>query len=92
MTLGCDVKNHQSRVISFCIHVAGQLHGLSGEGVGEGQRFCAKKLGAQPQPLRIGGGGFVIILWVAQDGKAHVGAMEPELVGAAGNGTQRQFT
>ena len=58
--------------------------------MGEGQGFGAQELVGKPQG---GGEGRRLpagILGVAQDGKAGIGAVEPKLVGASGEGAQGQ--
>ena len=60
--------------------------------VGEAEGFGAQKLGFQAQfPGKSLGFG-AVVLGIAQNGKAHVGAVEPKLVGSAGDGPQLQFT
>ena len=50
--------------------------GLGGEAQGEGERLALLRT----------------VLGIPQDGETHVGAVNPELMGAAGDGTQLKFT
>ena len=71
----------------LCIHFGLQEHMLSGHGVGELQTVGAEELAGKTHFAFLGA-----VLGVAQDGVAHVGAVDPELVGAAGDGAESEFT
>ena len=53
-----------------------------GDGGGEIQGFGTKLLAGIAEALSFG----ISVLWVTQDGESHVGAVEPQLMGSAGDG------
>ena len=61
---------------------------FSGDGMGEGQLFGAKQLACQTKLFREGTGFGCAVLGVAQNGKAHMGAVYPQLMGAPGERLQ----
>lgn len=68
------------------------MHILPGDGVGEGKTDGAKELRLQPEGLTEAVAGFAAILGIAQNGVAHMGAVEPKLMGPPGDGPQSKFT
>ena len=96
--LAVIAKADQSRVTSFLwgfgtgsgihrIHLGNQVHLLPGDGMFEGQTVGAEKLAWQAHLAFL-----AAVLGIAQNGEAAVGAVDPELVGSAGNGPQGEFT
>ena len=71
------------------IHLGNKAKGCFRDGVDKLQLFGAKLLIGEP--LGESGGGLREILGITQNGKAHMGTMDPELVGSAGNGPQGQL-
>ena len=60
------------------------FHRFSSDGVGEAKGFGAQKLVGDAQFFRERSALFTAILRVSQDRPAHMGAVNPQLVGAAG--------
>ena len=60
--------------------------------MGEFQPMGAEHLIRQSQPVRKSAGFLRAVLWVAQNGEAHIGAVYPQLVGAACHRAQRKLT
>ena len=65
---------------------------LTGDGVDQFQRMRTQQLVLQAKLSGKRLGSFTAILGIAQNGIAHIGAMDTELMGAAGDGMQFQFT
>ena len=61
------------------------------DGMGQFQCGSAKQLGGKLPRLRKLPGGFGAVLRVTQDGKAHVGAVESQLMGPAGDGVESKL-
>ena len=74
------------------IHIGFQHHLRPGDGMGKFQPFGTEHLVRQPQLRRNPLGFFTAVLGISQNGEAHVGAVDPQLVGPAGDGAQRQFS
>ena len=72
------------------IHPGIKAKGNFGNGVGKRQPFGAKLLMGKTR--REGGGGITEILGISQNGVAHMGTMDPQLMGPAGDGLQCKFT
>ena len=79
-------------LLSLCGKFGLQVHGVSGGGVGEFQDFGTKLLGGEAQLGGIFLGVPASVLGVPQNGAAHMGAVDPELVGPAGDGAQGKGT
>ena len=67
-----------------------QFQRLAGDRVREFQALRQQQLGFEALFPGKGHGRLAAVLRIPQDGEAHVGAMEPQLMGASGNGLQRQ--
>ena len=74
------------------VHSGGYEQFPARDGVGQFQAFGAEELVGDPKGLRIGDALFASVLGISQDGKAHMGAVDSQLVGPAGDGTQFKFT
>ena len=68
-----------------------QAHVLAGDGVGEGQTDSAKKLTGQAKSFGKIHTCITAILGITQNRAAYVRAMEPQLMGTPGDGTQCQL-
>jgi hypothetical protein len=73
---------------NFPIKPGGNFHNLSPNGVRKTQLFRTQKLGGNAQFPGYFHGLFVSVLGVTQNGKTHMAAMYPQLVGASGDGIQ----
>ena len=59
-----------------------QVDFFFGDRMGEIQGFGTKLLAGVAEALSFG----ISVLWVTQDGESHVGAVESQLMGSAGDG------
>ena len=92
------IQNRQLLFGSSCLndhlqgHFGHDVQGLMRRRMGQLQTPGAQGLGLPAQGVGKGLRLFVSVLGISQDGKAHISAVDPELMGPAGDGPQRKFT
>ena len=90
----CDEENRclGNQGSDLDIHLGLEEQRFSGDGVGKTEAFGTQKLAVQPFGQGVRLGSFAAVLGINQNREAHVAAMEPQLVGPAGDGAKLKFT